>query len=199
MSTVNSFGARTALEVGGRTVQMLQPARSAGCRISRNRQPAVLDQNPAGEPPAAGRRPVRQEGRHRSAGAVGSQVRPAAGNFVRARARAAAGFHRRAGGRGPCGDARRHRAARRRSESRESAAAGGARHRSLGAGGLLRPAGCVSAERRARVLAQQRALRVPEVGTGRLRQLPGGAARHRHRPSGQHRVPRACGRHQRHG
>ena len=43
------------------------------------------------------------------------------------------------GGRRSRGDARRHRAARRRSEPREPAAAGRARHRSLGAGRLLRP------------------------------------------------------------
>ena len=82
-------------------------------------------------------------------------------------------------------------AARRRSGSRQSAAAGGARDRSLGPGRLLRPAGRVSAERRARVLAQQGALRVPALGPGRLQQFPRRAARHRHRAPGEPRVPRA--------
>ena len=52
----------------------------------------------------------------------------------------------------------------------------------------------VSAERRARVLAQQGALRVPALGAERVPQLPRRAARHRHRAPGQPRVPRARGR-----
>ena len=77
--------------------------------------------------------------------------------------------------------------------SRQPAAAGRARHRPLGAGRLLRPRRRVRAQRRARVLAQPRALRVPALGPARVQQLPGRAARHRHRPPGQHRVPRARG------
>ena len=46
-------------------------------------------------------------------------------------------------------------------------------------------------QRRARVRAQQGALHVPALGPGGVRQLPRRAARHRHRPSGQPRVPRA--------
>ena len=49
----------------------------------------------------------------------------------------------------------------------------------------------VPAERRARVLAQPGALRVPALGPERVPQLPRRAARHRHRPPGQPRVPRA--------
>ena len=49
------------------------------------------------------------------------------------------------------------------------------------------------AQRRARVRAQQRALQLPEMGPGRLRQFPRGAARHRHLPPGQPRVPGADG------
>ena len=45
-------------------------------------------------------------------------------------------------------------------------------------------------QRRARVRAQPRALRVPALGPGRVRQLQGRAAGHRHRPPGQPRVPR---------
>ena len=49
--------------------------------------------------------------------------------------------------------------------------------------------GRVRAQRRDRVRAQRRALPVPALGPGRLRRLQGGAARHRHRAPGQHRVP----------
>ena len=47
----------------------------------------------------------------------------------------------------------------------------------------------VRAQRRDRVRAQRRALPVPALGPGRLRRLQGGAAGHRHRAPGQHRVP----------
>ena len=46
---------------------------------------------------------------------------------------------------------------------------------------------------RARVSAQPRALRVPALGTDRVRELPRRPSRDRHRPPGQHRVPRARG------
>ena len=48
-------------------------------------------------------------------------------------------------------------------------------------------------ERRARVRAQQRALPVPALGPGGVRQLRRRPARHRDRPPGQPRVPRARG------
>ncbi len=47
------------------------------------------------------------------------------------------------------------------------------------------------AQRRARVRAQPRALRLPALGTAVVRQLQGRAARHRHLPPGQPRVPGA--------
>ncbi len=50
--------------------------------------------------------------------------------------------------------------------------------------------GGLRAQRRDRVRAQPRALPVPALGPGCLRRLQGGAARHRHRPPGQHRAPR---------
>ena len=52
-------------------------------------------------------------------------------------------------------------------------------------------------QRRARVRAQPRALRAAALGPAGLRQLPRRAARHRHRPPGEPRVPgagRACPR-----
>ena len=82
-------------------------------------------------------------------------------------------------------------AARRRSAEGQPAAAGRARHRSLGAGRSLRHRERPGAERRPRVLPQSRALRVPALGPDGVPQFPRGAARNRHRPPGQHRVPRA--------
>ena len=96
MSTVNSFKTRRDLNLGGRTVQYLQPAGASRRRLSRNRPPAVLAEDPAREPAAPRGRPLRQGGRHRGAGAVGRQEHGAAGDLVRAGARAAAGLHRRA-------------------------------------------------------------------------------------------------------
>ena len=76
-------------------------------------------------------------------------------------------------------------------EEGQSAAARRAGHRPLGPGRSLRRAERVRAERRARVLAQPRALHVPALGPDGVRQLQGRPARHRHRPPGQSRVPRA--------
>jgi aconitate hydratase len=45
-------------------------------------------------------------------------------------------------------------------------------------------------ERRARIRAQHGALRVPEMGPDRVRQFPRRAARHRHLPPGEPRIPR---------
>ena len=129
--------------------------------------------------------------RHRGARELEARRAAAEGNFVRARARAAAGLHRRPVRRRSRRDARRHDSPRRQSRSRQPAAARRARHRSLGAGRLLRPQRRVSAERRARVRAQPRALFLSAVGTGRVQEFPRRAARHRHRPSGERRVSRA--------
>ena len=81
--------------------------------------------------------------------------------------------------------------ARRHPRAGQPAAAGGARHRSLGAGRSLRHGQRAAAERRARISAQSRTLRLPALGTDRVPQLPRRPARDRHRPSGQHRIPRA--------
>ena len=53
--------------------------------------------------------------------------------------------------------------------------------------------GRLPAQRRAGVRAQPRALRVPALGPEGVRQLRGGAARHRHRAPGEPRVPGARG------
>ncbi len=199
MSTVNSFGTRTNLNVGGRRFQIYSLPALAGGRLSGDCPAPFLAEDPARESAAARGRPVREGRRHRGARALGRQERRAEGDFLRAGPRAAAGLHRRAGGGRSGGHARRHRTARRRPEQGQPAAAGGARHRPFGAGRLLRARRCVPAERRARILAQQGALCVPALGPERVPQLPRRAARHRHRPSGQPRISRSRGRLGRHG
>ena len=176
----------------------LQPACARAGGLRRRRTPSVLDEDPPRESASPRGRAVREGGRRRGARAVGSEKRGAEGDLVRARTRAVTGFHRRAGRRRSRRNARRHRKARRRPEQGEPAAAGRTGDRSLGAGRLLRPPGRVSAERRARVLAQQGTLLVSALGPERLPQLPGRAAGHGHRSPGESRVSRAghhVGRH----
>ena len=71
------------------------------------------------------------------------------------------------------------RRAGRRPEGDQPADPGRARDRPLGAGGRVRVAARDRAQRRARVRAEPRALRLPSLGPGRLRQLPRRAAEHR--------------------
>ena len=80
---------------------------------------------------------------------------------------------------------------RRRSRQGESAGAGRNGDRPLGDRRRVRQRRCVRAQRRHRVRPQRRALPVPALGPGCLRRLQGGAAGHRHRAPGQHRVPGA--------
>ena len=191
MPSQNTFHTRTALTAGGRTLDYFSlpalakafPAVGAA---------AVLAAHPAREPAAARGRGLREGRRHRGAGRVGSggDARRQR-DLVHAGPGAAAGLHRRAVRGRPGGDARRHHRARRRSGARQPAAAGRAGHRPLGAGRSLRHRRRARAERRPRVPAQPRALRVPALGPGRVPQLPRGAARDRHRAPGQHRVPGA--------
>ena len=83
--------------------------------------------------------------------------------------------------------------ARRRSAEDQPAEPGRSGHRPFGDGRRVRHAARLPAQRRPRIRAQHRALPVPEVGPERLRQLPRGAAGHRHLPPGQPRVPGADG------
>ena len=77
----------------------------------------------------------------------------------------------------------------RRPRSDQPAAAGRTGHRPLGAGGRLRLRGRVPDQRRPGVRAQPGALRLPALGPEGLPELQGRAARHRHRPPGQPRIP----------
>ena len=100
------------------------------------------------------------------------------------------GLHRRAVRRRPRRHARRDGRDGRRPVPHQPARAGRPRHRSLGAGRPVRLGRGVPHQRRARVRAQRRALRAPALGAAGLRRLPRRAARDRHRPPGQPRVPR---------
>ena len=159
--------------------------------VVRRRAAPVQPEDPAREPaPQRGRR-IGFEGGHRGPRQVGSQRRPDGRDRLHARARGHAGLHRRPRRRRPRRDARRDGGPWRRRVQDQPAGPRRAGHRPLRAGRLLRHARGVRAERREGVRAQQGALRVPALGPGRLRGLPGRPAGHRHRPPGQPRVPGA--------
>ena len=71
----------------------------------------------------------------------------------------------------------------------QSAAPGRAGHRPLGAGRRFRYGALLSHQCRPGIRAQPRALRLPALGPESVRQFRRGAARHRHRSSGQPGVP----------
>ena len=105
-------------------------------------------------------------------------------NCLHARARAAAGFHRRARRRRSGGDARRHRQHGRRSEEDQSPAARRTGDRPFRAGGQVRHRHGLRVQRRTRIPAQRRALRIPALGTERafrisrsFRRIPASATR----------------------
>ena len=83
------------------------------------------------------------------------------------------------------GDARRDPQPGRRSEENQSAAAGGAGDRSLRAGGQIRLGEFVRVQRRTRISAQHRALRVSALGTEELAEFQSGPAGYRHLPPGE--------------
>ena len=81
--------------------------------------------------------------------------------------------------------------ARRRPGAGQPARAGRPRHRPLGPGRPLGRRRRVRVQRRARVRAQRRALPAAALGADRVPRPARRAARHRHRPPGQPRVPGA--------
>ena len=89
--------------------------------------------------------------------------------------------------------ARCHGAARRRPVRGQPAGSDGPGDRPLGAGGPLRLRRRAGAQCENRVQPQPRTVRVPALGTERVRQLPRGAAGDRHRAPGQSGVPRERG------
>ena len=108
---------------------------------------------------------------------------------VPARAGPDAGLHRGAGDRRPGGDARRDRRARLRSGEDQPAGPRRPRDRPLGSGRRVRQRARLRHQRRPRLRAQPRALRVPALGPAGVRQLPRRPARDRDLPPGQPRVP----------
>ena len=187
----NSFDARADLEVGGRSYEIYR-LDALQSKYDVARLPFSLKvllenllRNEDGVArPQGGRRGARDLGPHR---------RAAKRDRLHAGARGDAGLHRRARGRRPRRDARRDGRPRRRPEQDQPAGAGRAGDRPLGPGRRVRHARRLPRQRRARVRAQRGALRVPALGPGRVRGLQGRAARHRHRPPGQPRVPGARG------
>ena len=104
-------------------------------------------------------------------------------------ARPAPGLHRRPGGRRPGGHARRDGRPRWRPVAGQPARAGRPRHRPFGPGRPVRHARRVRLQRRARVRPQRRALPAPALGADGVPRPARRAARDRHRPPGQPRVP----------
>ena len=161
------------------------PARRAPVPL--RRRPAPLHaQDPARERP-----PHRQRRRRGGGGDVGRPRRAEPGDLLLARPSPPPGLHRRPGGRRPRGDARRDGRSRRRGGEDQPADPGRARDRPLRPGRRVRHARRVPPERRPRVRAELRALRLPPLGPGGIPRLQGRAARHRDRAPGQPRVPRA--------
>ena len=192
--SLDSFKCRKTLSSRRQDVHLLFAARGREERPRRHLQAALLDEGAAREPAAPRGRPHRHQGRHRERRRLADRPRQGRqGDRLPPRPRADAGFHRRSRRRRPRRHARRHEAARRRPAEDQPAGARRSRHRPLGDRRRLRLAAGLRQQRRARIPAQRRALQLPQVGPGRLRQLPRRAARHRHLPPGQPRVPVADG------
>ncbi len=161
------------------------PARRAPAAVGR-RAPPLHAPDPARE-----RAPERLARGCRGRCRLGRDGRAEPRDRLRAGPRAPPGLHGRAGRRRPRRHAERDGGLRRRSGADQPADPGRARDRPLRAGGRLRQARGLCAQRRARVRAQPRALRLPPLGPGSVPRLQGGAARDGDRAPGQPRVPRA--------
>ena len=141
MASQNSFQTRVPLRVGTDTFQIFSlPALERAGFPAFSRLP-YLAEDPAREPAAPRRRPLREGRRHRGAGASGTSRATAQKEISFTPARVLLQDFT---GVPAVVDLAAMRdgivAARRRPEQGQSAAAGRARHRSLGAGRLLRPA-----------------------------------------------------------
>ncbi len=193
VTSLDSFKSAQDPHGGRQDLRLLQPGGGGEGRARRHLPPAVLAEGAAGEPAALRGRP------HASRSTTSrrwrdwlkdKQLRPR--DRLPPGARADAGLHRRAGGGRPRRHARRDGrrwAAIRRRSTRSSRSTWSSTTRCMvddfGTARRLR------AQRRARVRAQRRALRLPALGPDGLRQFPRGAARHRHLPPGEPRVPGA--------
>ena len=185
---LDSFGARSTLEVGGRSYEIFR-----------------LDALPsASTSPAC---PTRSRccwrtccGSRTGVSVTAADVEAIAGWDAGGRAQrrdplpagpgADAGLHRRPRRRRPGGDARRDGRDRRRPGEDQPAGRRRPGDRPLGPGRRLRQRARLRRQRRARVRAQPRALLLPQVGAGGLRQLQRRAAGDRDLPPGQPRAHR---------
>ena len=188
MAHPDSFGARSSLSVGGRELEIFR-LEALQARYDVARLPytlRVLLENVL----------RREDGvtvtakRRRGGGRLGRRRRAVAGDQLQPGPRPAAGLHRRACRRRPGRDARGDGRPRRRPAEDQPADPRRARDRPLGAGRRLCDPVLDRAELDARVQPQPGALCIPTLGPGRLRQLQGGTAEHRHLPPGEPRVPR---------
>ena len=183
----DELAARSTLTVGDRSVEIFRlDALQQQWDVAR--LPYTLAD------PARERAPQRLARGRRGRRRLGRDRRAEPRDLVRARPRAAAGLHGRAGRRRPRRDAQRDGRFRRRPGADQPADPGRARDRPLRAGGRLRHRHGLRAQRRARVRAQPRALRLPALGPERLPRLQGRAAGNGDRAPGQPRVPRPRGR-----
>ena len=189
MAHPNSFGARSTLDVGGtsREIFRLDALQASHDILRLPYTLRVLLENVLRMEDGVERHGRRRRGRRR----LGRVRGAVAGDLVHARPRAPPGLHGRSRSRRPRRDAERDARPRRRPEEDQPAPPRRARDRPLGAGRRVRDAARDLPERRARVRAEPRALRVPALGPGRVRQLQGRAAEHGDRPPGEPRVPRA--------
>ena len=184
----DSFGARSTLEVGGRSYEIFRLDALAD-RFDVARLPysikVLLENVLRLEDGALGHRRRRRGDRRLGRGGRAQRRDP-----LPAGPGPDAGLHRRARGRRPGGDARRDGRDRRRPGEDQPAGRRRPRHRPLGPGRRLRQRARLRDQRRARVRAQPRALLVPQVGAGGLRQLQRRAAGDRDLPPGQPRAHR---------
>ena len=183
------FAARDTFDTGSGKAGIYRLSKLARRRARQHRRPALLDSRAARIAAAQLRRLRGDRSRCESARRLECGGAGAGRNSVQAGPRRAARFHRRALRRRPGRDARRHEAARRRSEENQPARAGRPRDRPLGASRLLQLGRRAGAQHRHGVRPQPRALRVPALGPEGVQQFPRRAAGHRHRPPGESRIP----------
>ena len=197
MTSLDSFRCCKPLKVGSKTYAYYSLAGRREERPQGNFPPAVLDEGAAGKPAAQRGRPQRHQGGPPGVRAMAQDQDLRARDRVPSGARADAGFHRRAGGGRSRRHARRHEdssAAIRRRSTRWCRSISSCDHsvavNFFGDNNAFKKN--VEEEYR----QNQRALQIPEVVAEVVRQFPRRAARHRHLPPGQSRIPVADGVHQ---
>ena len=188
MSSLDSFGARSTLEVGGRSYEIFRldalQERFDVARLPYSIKVLLENVLRLEDGVSVDRR------RRRGDRLLGRGGRAQRRDPLPAGAGADAGLHRRARGRRPGRDARRDGRDRRRPGEDQPAGRRRPGDRPLGPGRRLRQRARLRRQRRARVRAQPRALLLPQVGPGGLRQLQRRAAGDRDLPPGQPRAHR---------